>query len=83
MKSSRFYQTSVQVVGSVAEIILFLSGFFLGKEMFGTAFIFLIIRMIHKVIMSELMFRRAKSVIREGINDKPNSKPVRGDVPRV
>lgn len=31
MKSSRFYQTAVQTVGSVGEVVLFLCGFFLGK----------------------------------------------------
>lgn len=68
LKSSRSYQTLVQMIGSVGEIILFLSGFFLGKEMFITAFIFIIIRIIHKLIISELMYRRMKSVIREESN---------------
>lgn len=65
MKSSRFYQNFVQMVGSVGEIVLFLSGFFLGKEMFITAATFLIARIIHKLVISELMYRRMKSVIRE------------------
>lgn len=65
MKSSRFYQNIVQMVGSVGEIILFLCGFFLGKEMFVTALIFLVIRILHKITISELMYRRMKLVIRE------------------
>ena len=65
MKPSRFYQNIVQMVGSVGEIILFLCGFFLGKEMFFTAIAFLIIRIVHKLAISELMYRRMKSVVRE------------------
>jgi len=65
MKSSRFYQNAVQMIGSVGEVILFLCGFFLGKEMFITAIIFLIIRILHKITISELMYRRMKSVLRE------------------
>ena len=68
MRNSRFYQTCIQVVGSVSEVILFLGGFFLGKEMFITAFIFLLLRMTHKILVSELMYRRSKLVVREEIN---------------
>lgn len=67
MKSSRFYQNCVQIVGSISEVILFLGGFFLGKEMFIVAFIFLILRMGHKIMISELMYRRSQAVINEGI----------------
>ena len=70
MKSSRFYQTSVQIVGSISEIVLFLGGFFLGKEMFITAIIFLALRMSNKILVSELMYRRAKAVVREEMNSK-------------
>jgi len=70
MKSSRFYQTTLQIVGSVGEIILFLSGFFLGKNMITTAFIFLIVRICHKVVISELMYRRSITVVREEVKDK-------------
>lgn len=70
MKSSRFYQTSVQVIGSVSEILLFLGGFFLGKEMIITAVIFLLLRMSHKIIISELMYRRSIMVVREETNAK-------------
>jgi len=65
MKSSRFYQTAVQMVGSVGEVVLFLCGFFLGKGMFYTALIFLIIRIVHKLVISELMYRRMKCVVNE------------------
>jgi len=71
MKSSRFYQTAVQMVGSVGEIILFLCGFFLGKGMFVTAVIFLVIRILHKLVISELMYRRMKSVVREESTNVP------------
>jgi len=68
MRSSRFYQNCIQVIGSVSEVILFLGGFFLGKEMFITAFIFLLLRMSHKIVISELMYRRSKLVVREEVN---------------
>jgi hypothetical protein len=72
MRSSRFYQNSVQIIGSVSEVILFLGGFFLGKEMIITAVVFLALRMSHKVVMSELMYRRSVVVVREEVNhDKP------------
>jgi hypothetical protein len=53
------------VVGSISEIILFLGGFFLGKEMFLTALVFLIIRIAHKLLISELMYKRSITVVRE------------------
>ncbi len=69
VKSSRFYQNAVQTVGSVGEIILFLCGFCLGKGMFYTAFVFLVIKIVHKLLISELMFRRMKCVIKEETNN--------------
>ena len=68
MKSSRSYQTAVQTVGSVGEVVLFLCGFFLGKGMFYTALIFLIVRIVHKLVISELMYRRMKCVVNEETN---------------
>lgn len=65
MRSSRFYQNAVQTIGSVGEVVLFLCGFFLGKGMFYTALIFLIIRIIHKLVISELMYRRMQCVVNE------------------
>jgi len=70
MKSSRFYQNCIQVVGSVSEVILFLGGFFLGKEMFVAAAVFLVLRMSHKIIISELMYFRSITVVREEIHTK-------------
>jgi len=77
MKSSRFYQTCLQLIGSVGEIILFLCGFFLGKEMFVTALIFLIIRIVHKIIISELMYRRSIVVVREEVKPDVQNEPCR------
>lgn len=70
MRSSRFYQTCIQVIGSVGEIILFLSGFFLGKGMITTAVVLLIFRMGHKIVISELMYRRSKVVVTEGLREE-------------
>lgn len=68
LRPSRFYQTSIQIVGSFSEVILFFCGFFLGKEMFKIAFFLLVLRLTHKVVISELMYRRSKAVVREEIN---------------
>jgi hypothetical protein len=76
MKSSRFYQTCIQVIGSVGEVILFLCGFFLGKEMFVTATVLLIIRICHKITISELMYRRSITVVREEVHHDEDDKPV-------
>ncbi len=74
MKSSRFYQTSVQAVGSVSEVVLFLSGFYLGKEMFLTAFGLLALRITQKIIISELMYRRSLVVVKEGVQMKEDDE---------
>ena len=44
-------------------------GFFLGKEMFFTAAIFLVVKIVHKLTISEFMYRRSKVVVVEGIKD--------------
>lgn len=67
LKKSRYYQNLVQITGSLGEIILFFSGFFLGKSMFITACILVLIRMLFKIIVSEFMFKRQKHIIREEI----------------
>ena len=66
MRSSRYYQTMVQIIGSASEVILFFSGFFLGKQMFAIAALLMFVKMISKITISELMYNRMKAVIREG-----------------
>ena len=66
MKKSRKIQTALQVVGSVGEIVLFLAGFFLGSKAFITAVTLIVARMVIKVVMSELMYRRQQVIIDEG-----------------
>lgn len=65
MRSSRFYQNAVQIVGSASEVILFLSGFFLGKGCLAVAMILLAMRIANKITVSELMYRRMRAVVRE------------------
>ena len=67
LKRSRHYQNLVQVTGSLGEIVLFFSGFFLGKSMFITACVLVLMRILFKIIVSEFMYRRQKSIIREEI----------------
>lgn len=66
MKPSRYYQTAAQIVGSTSEIILFFSGFFLGKAMFITAAVLLVLRIANKAAISELLYKRLQATIREG-----------------
>lgn len=66
MKPSRYYQTATQIVGSASEIILFFSGFYLGKAMFITAGVLLVLRIVNKVIISELLYKRLQATIKEG-----------------
>lgn len=65
MRSSRFYQNAVQIVGSASEVILFFTGFFLGKGCFLIAALLLAVRIANKVTVSELMYRRMQAVVRE------------------
>lgn len=66
MKRSRYYQNLIQIVGSGAEIILFLGGFFMGKSMFIVAFSLLALRLISKIAISEFMYKRMAAQIKEG-----------------
>jgi len=66
LKSSRYYQNCVQIIGSSAEVILFLGGFFMGKEMFIIAFALLGLRLVSKVAISEFMYKRMSAQIEEG-----------------
>ena len=66
MKSSRYYQNLVQIIGSSSEIILFFSGFFLGKEMFLIAAGLLFFRVLSKIVISECMYKRMSAQIEEG-----------------
>ena len=68
-KDSRYYQTAVQIIGSVGEIVLFFSGFFLGKEAFVAAGILITIRIGFKLLVSDFMYRRMKAVVREESNN--------------
>ena len=67
--TSRKIQTAVQVVGSTGEIVLFLAGFFLGSKAFTAAAILICARIIIKLGMSELMYRRQQLIIREGFDE--------------
>ncbi len=65
LKSSRYYQSMVQIIGSSAEIILFLGGFFMAKEMFIVAFGLLGLRVVSKVAISEFIYKRMAAQIKE------------------
>ena len=65
MKTSRYYQKALQFIGLGGEVLLFLSGVFLGKGQVITAIIFLILRMANKYTVSELMYRRHQALLLE------------------
>lgn len=65
MRSSRYYQTAAQIVGSTSEIVLFLSGFYLGKAMFIIAAVLLALRIANKIAVSELLYKRLKATVKE------------------
>lgn len=78
MKKSRYYQTLVQVVGSFGDVVLFFSGWLMGKEYLLFALILILLRIGFKITVSELMYRRMKAVIREETkNEKGEEKNVR------
>jgi hypothetical protein len=56
----------VQTISSSAEVILFLGGFFMAKEMFIVAFALLGLRIVSKVAISEFMYKHMSSQIKEG-----------------
>ena len=51
-----------------------MAGFYLGSKAFVAAIMLLLLRILIKVTVSELMYRRAKAVIREGIEDGGNTQ---------
>ena len=66
LKPSRYYQNLVQIIGSSAEIILFLGGFFMGQKLFMIAFGLLGLRLLSKIAISEFMYKRMSAQIKEG-----------------
>lgn len=65
MKKSKYYQNALQLVGLGGEVLLFLSGVFLGKGQIATAVVFLILKMANKYTVSELMYKRHQALLRE------------------
>lgn len=65
MKTSKYYQKALQIVGLGGEVLLFLSGVFLGKGQVTTAVVFLVLRMANKYAVSELMYRRHRALLAE------------------
>ena len=65
MRKSKHYQKALQLVGLGGEVLLFLSGVFLGKGQIATAVVFLILRMANKYTVSELMYKRHQALLLE------------------
>lgn len=69
MVNSRKIQTAVQCVGSFGEVVLFLAGYFLGTKAFVAAIVLILLRIVIKLAVSELMYRRQRAVIKEGFEE--------------
>jgi len=66
MKTSRSIQTAIQVVGATGDIVLFLAGYFMGTGQMVPAAIAIVWKVLTKLLISELMYRRQQAVIKEG-----------------
>lgn len=66
MKHSRFYQKWLQVVSRGSDILLFLMGYCLGKEIFWAALLFLVVKLAIGFTVGQLMYRRMQAVVKEG-----------------
>jgi predicted permease len=66
VKSSKYYQKWLQFIARFSDIVLFLSGFFLGKEIMSIAILMLIFKIIMGYTSSELVYKRLKASIEEG-----------------
>lgn len=68
LKASKYYQRWLQIVSRGSDVFLFLMGYFLGKEAFVVAIFFLVAKLVIGFTVSELMYKRMQSVVREEKN---------------
>lgn len=73
LRSSRFYQRWLQLVSRGSDVLLFLMGYCLGKEVFWAALVFLAAKLAVGFTVSELMYKRMKAVVREENNERANT----------
>jgi len=66
VRSSKFYQRTLQIVARGSDILLFLTGVYLGKGEMTTAFVLLGFRMANGYFCSHLVYKRLQAVIKEG-----------------
>ena len=65
MRSSKFYQKWLQLVGRGSDVLLFLMGYSLGKGMFLTALSFLAVKLVIGFTVSQLVYKRMQAVVKE------------------
>lgn len=65
LRASKFYQRWLQIVSRGSDILLFLMGYSLGKEVFWAALLFLAAKLAVGFTVSELMYKRMQAVVRE------------------
>lgn len=66
MRPSKFYQGWLQLVSRGSDVLLFMMGYFLGKEIFWAALLFLAAKVVVGFTVSELMYKRMQAVVKEG-----------------
>lgn len=71
--NSRIVQNIIHIVGAANSLLLFLSGYFIGKNDLLKFLIFVICYLILTRVNSELMYIRQKLVIREELEKKSKS----------
>jgi len=72
--NSRQIQNLIHIVGAVNSLVLFLSGFYAGKNEWIKFLVFVICYLVLTRVQSELMYRRQKAVIREELNNQEKLK---------
>lgn len=65
IKPSRYYQKWLQLVSRGSDVLLFLMGWTLGKEMFVISMCFLGVKILVGFTVSELMYKRMQAVVKE------------------
>ena len=63
----RKLQTAVQITGSIGEIAMFFMGYFSGMKVWWAMGLVLFVRILIKLVTSELMFHRQRSNLDERV----------------
>lgn len=65
MTKPRKLQTAVQITGSIGEVAMFFMGYFSGMKVWWAMGLVLFVRIVIKLVTSELMFHRQRANLEE------------------